>query len=102
MGPAAKPNLEAEPAGPSTPEYHHSDEEVEGMDIVYSIRAPEDWVLSGPLGVNGGGPGRRFASAPDAEAHVRKLHGDRVMWRIREASNSSCNRWAWLIRGVKK
>lgn len=84
-----------------TPEYHLSDDEVEGMDIEYSTRAPGDWVLSGPLGGWGTGPGRRFATIAQALKHARELHGDRVKGRITEATLFSGNRWAFLI-GVKK
>lgn len=73
--------------------------EVEGMDVEYSTRGPNDWVLSGPLGVHGGGPGRRFASVKQAEEWVREKHGDRVIRRIPEAAHCGRNRWAYLIRG---
>ncbi len=85
----------------STPEWHHSPEEVEEMEIQYSTRAPEDWVISGPLGSHGGGPGRRFATVGQAESWVREKYGDRMRGRIMEATSHSSNRWAWLIRGVR-
>ena len=86
---------------PTTPDHLMSDEEVEALPIEYSTRAPGDWVLSGPLGVHGRGPGRRFATLKQAEEHVRALHGDRVLYRIPEATLNGGNRWAWLIRGRK-
>jgi hypothetical protein len=92
---------ESQPLPLTTPEYHLSDDEVEALEIEYSIRAPEDWVISGPLGAHGGGPGRRFINAQEAERWVREKYGDRVKYRIMEASNHHGNRWAWLIKGIK-
>lgn len=92
---------ETEPLPLTTPEYHLSDEEVEEMPVEYSVRAPEDWVISGPLGAHGGGPGRRFATVTDAERWVTEKYGERVKYRITEASNHHGNRWAWLIKGEK-
>jgi hypothetical protein len=90
-----------DPVAPRTPGYFMEDADVEEMDVEYSDRGPGDWVLSGPLGVLGGGPGRRFATIAQAEAHVRRLHGDRVVRRIMEATTNGSNRWAWLIRRKK-
>jgi hypothetical protein len=84
------------------PEYHMGDDEVESMEIDYSTRGPGDWVLSGPLGQHGGGPGRRFVSIQQAEAHARALHGDRVKCRITEATLFGANRWAYLIAAKKE
>lgn len=78
-----------------------SDDEVGALDIEYSTRAPEDWVISGPL-PKGGGPGRRF---PNIKAASRWVHGKypgRVKGRIPEANNNDGNRWAFLIKGDKK
>lgn len=73
------------------------DDEVAGTQFEYSDRAPTDWVLSGPLGEEGGGPGRRFDSLEDAENWVVAKHGDRVKRAVTEAVLG--NRWAYLIRG---
>lgn len=91
----------AEPDDLCVPEYHLSDDEVASMDVAYSTRAKEDWVISGPLGSLGGGPGRRFHTIKLAEKWVREKYGDRVKYRITEATTNSGNRWAWLIRGEK-
>lgn len=81
------------------PEYHLSDEEVEETEFTYSTRAPEDWVISGPLGSLGGGPGRRFAHVKQAEAWARDKYGTRLKGRIPEATLNNGNRWAFLVRG---
>ncbi len=86
--------------GPRTPEYHHTADEVESMEVDYSIRGPDDWVISGPL-AHGGGPGRRFPSIERADAWVRAKYGARVVHRIIEATLDDRNRWAYLIRGKK-
>lgn len=86
---------------PSTPEVGMSDDEVENLEIEYSIRAPGDWVISGPLGAHGGGPGRRFATVKQAEAWVREKYQQRVKYRIPEATTNGGNRWAWLIKGAQ-
>lgn len=85
----------------TTPEYHLSDDEVEGMEIEYSTRAPEDWVISGPLGAHGRGPGRRFFSIKQAHDWAREKYGPRLKGRIKEAALFGGNRWAFLIRGEK-
>jgi hypothetical protein len=91
--------LEDEP--PPTPDYTMSDDEVADTEFQYSDRHPADWVLSGPLGKHGGGPGRRFPSWDWAEVFARKLHGNRVLRRIPEAALNGGNRWAFLIRGQR-
>lgn len=90
---------ELEDVLPSTPDCTMSDEDVEALPVVYSTRGPKDWVLSGPLGVHGGGPGRRFATIAQARAHVEQLHPGKVKERITEATINGRNRWAFLIRG---
>jgi hypothetical protein len=84
---------------PTTPHCSMTPEEVADMPVEYSDRHPSDWVLSGPLGPHGGGPGRRFAHIGQAAAHVKALHGDRVLKRIPEATICYRNRWAFLIKG---
>jgi hypothetical protein len=91
---------EEDTGAPRTPEYHMDDEDVAGLDIDYSIRAPEDWVISGPLAL-GGGPGRRFQNIEEAWGWVRERYGSRVRYRIPEATLRGGNRWAFLIKGVK-
>lgn len=75
------------------------DEEVENLDVTYSTRAPADWVISGPLAETGGGPGRRFDNWRAAERWARGFYGARLKGRVAEAAHSSCDRWAFLIRG---
>ena len=93
---------ELEPLQLTTPECDMSDEDVEQLPIEYSIRAPTDFVISGPLGAHGGGPGHRFATIKQAEAWVKKRYGDRVKYRIPEATTNNGNRWAWLIAAPKE
>lgn len=83
-----------------TPEYHMSDDDVEGLDIEYSTRAPEDWVISGPL-PNGGGPGRVMPNVKAAAKFVSEKYGDCVKGRIPEATKNNGNRWAYLIDGKR-
>lgn len=83
------------------PEHHMSDEEVEMMFVDYSTRAPEDWVISGPLGTHGRGPGRRFDSMSQAWRWARNKYGPRLKGRIAEATLFGGNRWAFLIRGER-
>lgn len=86
---------------PPGPDITMSDDEVEETEFDYSDRHPNDWVLSGPLGSHGGGPGRRFPSWSWAEQYAKGLHGDRVLRRIPEAALFGGNRWAFLIRGKR-
>lgn len=86
---------------PTTPDCTMSEDDVAGMFVEYSTRAPGDWVISGPLGTHGGGPGRRFTNIKQAEAWVREKYGERVKYRITEATLSGGNRWAWLIKGAQ-
>lgn len=85
----------------TTPEYHLHDDEVEGMFIDYSTRAPEDWIVSGPLGPHGRGPGRHFPSMKLAWKWAKEKYGTRLKKRIIEATRFGGNRWAFLIRGEK-
>lgn len=82
-----------------TPEYHMSDEEVEELEIEYSVRGSNDWVISGPLGSHGLGPGRRFMSMAAARRWVEEKHPGRIRHDIPEARLSGGNRWAFLLRG---
>lgn len=82
----------------STPEYWMGDAEVEDLAFEYPDRAPEDWVISGPLG-NARGPGRSFRSWGAAERWAREFYGDRLKGRIQEAQEGT--RWAFLIRGPR-
>lgn len=103
--------LDDEEVEERTPNVHMSDEDVEALPVEYSIRAPGDWVISGPLGAHGHGPGRHFPRIRDAEEWVRGKYGDLVRWRIKEASRSTNaglgdpemrggNRWAYLIKPI--
>lgn len=94
--------LELEEVEPvlKTPEYHLTDDEVEAMDIEYSTRGEKDWVISGPLGGHGKGPGRPFATLKQAWNWAKEKYGNRLMGRIAEATLFGGNRWAFLIKGV--
>lgn len=85
----------------TTPEYHLSDGEVEEMEVEYSTRHPSDWVISGPLGPHGRGPGRRFNSWKAAKRWAEEKYGSRLRGRLREAAMFGGNRWAFLIKGER-
>lgn len=80
----------------ASPVCDDDDDLVAGTDFDYSDRAEGDWVLSGPLGPNGHGPGTSCDDMVAAEAHARKLHGDRVKRPITDAVPHG--RWAFLIK----
>lgn len=82
-----------------TPEIDMEEDQVEALEVEYSIRAPDDWVSSGPLGPEGAGPGRHFETWGAAERWARKFYGLRFKGRITEAARADGNRWAFLIRG---
>lgn len=99
-GPDGLPDDDLDEAFPlTTPEYHLSDDDVEGMYVEYSTRAPGDWVISGPLGAHGRGPGRHFVTIGQATRWAREKYGRRLKGRITEAANFGGNRWAFLIKG---
>lgn len=83
------------------PEYWMEDDEVEHQEFRYSTRDPSDWVISGPLGKLGAGPGRRFANWTQAERWAREFYGARFRGRIAEAAVEGHNRWAFLIKGPR-
>ena len=63
--------------------------------VLYPVhKSGETFVLSGPLGSQGGGPGRHFAKIEQAERHVIRLYG-RYVERIREAEKGG--RWAFRV-----
>lgn len=77
------------------------DTDVEDTEFEYSTRHPDDWVISGPLGVYGKGPGRCFAIWSHAERWARGFYGARYKGKILEAATDGGNRWAFLIRGPR-
>lgn len=85
----------------AVPEYWMEDADVEQSTFTYSVRHPDDWVVSGPLGNAGAGPGRRFANWKQAERWAREYYGERFKGRIAEAAVEGHNRWAFLIRGPR-
>lgn len=90
---------ESDYVAPVTPDCGMDDSDVENTVFEYSTRHPLDWVISGPRGELGSGPGRRFATVKLALAWATGKYGARLKWRIREASNNGGNRWAYLIDG---
>lgn len=76
-----------------TPDVSMSDDEVEALDVDYSIRGPNDWVISGVLDKSAGA-GRFFSTWSAAEAWARLKYGRRFKCRW-EAPDG---RWAFLIR----
>jgi hypothetical protein len=99
--PADVPDFEDEDLPLTIPEYHLGDDEVEAMFVDYSTRAPEDWVISGPLGGHGSGPGRRFDTIKEAQKWAKEKYGERLRGRISEATLFGGNRWAFLVRGER-
>ena len=84
---------------PRVPDHSMSEDEVARLPIEYSIRAADDFVISGPLG-DGGGPGRRFSTIAAAMIWAtRKYGGKRIKQRIAEAESGG--RWAFLIAAQK-
>jgi hypothetical protein len=80
---------------PRVPDHSMSDEEVESLPIEYSTRAPDDYVVSGPL-PHGNGPGHRFSSVAAALIWLtRRVGGERIKQRITEAEEGG--RWAFLV-----
>lgn len=87
---------------PSVPEYHMDASEVEETEFHYSDRAPTDFVVSGPLGGHGRGPGRYFPSVKQAAAWARSTYGRKLLGRIDDATKFGGNRWAFLIRPTRE
>ncbi len=92
----------------ATPECWMGEAEVESASFQYSERALGDWVISGPLHLDGPGPGRRFPSWDRAEEWARRFYGARLRGRIVRPSQipayldpDDYGRWAFLIRGSR-
>lgn len=79
----------------SVPNVHLNDDEVERLSFDYSIRAPGDYVVSGPITGIGGGPGRVFATADSAEEWARGYFGNRFRKRITDSERGG--RWSILV-----
>lgn len=92
--------LEEPEDAPLVPECWMDDEQVASLEFVYSDRAPDDWVISGPLG-GAKGRGRRFQSWGAAELWARKFYGARLKGKVQEAFTPDGTRWAFLIRGPR-
>lgn len=82
------------------PDAGMDDSEVEATEFYYSDRAPEDWVISGPLGMAGHGRGRHFSTWADAEHWARPFYGKRYKGRLPDEPNSG-GRWAFLVKGPR-
>lgn len=81
---------------PRVPDIGMDDDEVESLEFEYSTRALGDYVVSGPLGSEGTGPGHRFNSVHAALIWLtRRIGGKRIKQRITEAEPY---RWAFLVR----
>lgn len=84
---------------PRAPDIGMDDEDVEHTEFEYSVRAPDDYVVSGPLG-DGKGPGHRFNSVQAALIWLtRRIGGKRIKQRITEAEDYG--RWAFLCSPKK-
>jgi hypothetical protein len=78
------------------------DEDVETADIDYSIRAPEDWVVGGPLGPHGYGRGRHFGSWDEVAAWAKDFYGARYKeLKGTEEERNGQARWAVLVKGPR-
>lgn len=77
------------------------DDDVERSEFEYSTRAPEDWVISGPLGRESSGFGRYFDTWEAAEEWARGFYDKRLKGRVPEAQRDGHNRWAFLIKGPR-
>lgn len=100
----AKPEVELELINineADVPDIGMEDDDVERTEFAYSIRGPEDWVASGPLGPAGRGNGRHFETLEAAEAWAKSFYGARLKGRIPEAQREGANRWAFLIKGPR-
>ncbi len=82
------------------PDIGMDDSEVEQTEFFYSDRAPEDWVISGPLGESGHGRGRYFPTWRDAEQWARGFYKVRFKGRLPDEPNSG-GRYAFLIKGPR-
>jgi hypothetical protein len=85
---------------PEVPNCYLEDDEVETEEWDYSVRAPGDWVISGPL-PSGSGPGRRFENWDEAEEWARAFYGKRLKSPVWDLQRSGCHRWGFLIRGPR-
>lgn len=82
----------------NTPAYNLSDSDIEKLNIDYSTRAPTDYVVSGPITKHGGGPGREFFTADDANTWGKLRFGLRYRWRITDGEKGG--RWAFLVKAI--
>ena len=81
---------------------------VENTEFDYSIRAKEDWVIDGPLGVETEEAAvagkfrnqRWFETWEDAEVWARKTYGKRLKCR-KPSEPGDLRRWAFIIRGPR-
>lgn len=80
------------------PTLHTSEDALEKLEIDYSTRADTDYVVSGPITQRGGGPGRNFPTADDAEWWARDYFGNRYKQRITDAERGG--RWAILVAKI--
>lgn len=76
------------------PSVDSSLEEVEQSTYDYPDSPPDSFVVSGPLGPEGGGPGRRFPTIEDAECWAIDKYG--VARRLVESELGG--RWAFRVK----
>lgn len=82
----------------SGPTVHTSEDALEDLEIDYSVRSATDFVVSGPIAQRGGGPGRNFPTADEAEAWAHEYYGNRYKRRITDAERGG--RWAILVSKI--
>lgn len=86
---------------PTAPNCMMDDEDVANTEFAYSDRAPEDWVISGPLGYDSAfGKGRHFETWQEATAWAETFYGKRLKGRKPDEPGST-GRWAFVIRGPR-
>lgn len=81
------------------PGHELDDDEVESTEWSYSDRAPDDFLVSGPVGEEGVGRGRWFPDDLEAARWVRERYGPRVRRRAPENEMEGL-RWAYLIKST--
>jgi len=90
----AEAEEEPEPDLPPLPALPTIDSLPETVD--YSIRGPNDWIVSGPL-APGAGRGRYFSSELEAYRWAVAKYG---LARVSRVSEAGEGRWGYLIRAV--
>jgi len=99
-----EPSLVPNPDGDEMlPHCGMEDDEVERLNVPYSIRPPGAWVISGPLpGDSNWRGGRFFHSWAAAEKWAREKYRDKFIGPHGPVLHSNMLRWAFLIAPINK